>query len=71
MHDHLIGPLWGNVMIVAVAGAVTLACFGAMFRMLFRPGETNRHHTKYDILQDDRRNACSRRQAACPRIYRR
>jgi hypothetical protein len=54
MHDHLIGPLWGNVMIVAVASAVTLACFGAMFWMLFRPGETNRHHPKYDILQDDR-----------------
>ena len=54
MHDHLIGPLWGNVMIVAVAGAVTLACFVAMFRMLFRPGETDPHHPKYDVLHDDR-----------------
>jgi hypothetical protein len=54
MHDHLIGPLWGNVMIVAVAGAVTLVCFVAMFWMLFRPGETDRHHPKYDVLHDDR-----------------
>ena len=54
MHDHLTGPLWGNVMIVAVAGAVTLACFVAMFWMLFCPGETDQHHPKYDILHDDR-----------------
>jgi hypothetical protein len=54
MHDHLVGPLWGNVMIVALAGAITLGCFVAMFRMLFCPGETDRHHPKYDILHDDR-----------------
>ncbi|HZP87193.1 MAG TPA: hypothetical protein VFB54_10270 [Burkholderiales bacterium] len=54
MHDHLIGPPWGNIMIIAVAGAVTLACFVAMFWMLFRPGETERHHPKNDILHDDR-----------------
>ena len=54
MHDQLIGPLWGNVMIVAVAGAVTLACFVAMFWMLFCPGETDRHHPKYGVLHDDR-----------------
>ena len=53
MHDHLIGPLWGNVIIVAVAGAVTLGCFVAMFRMLFRPGETDPRHPKYEILHDD------------------
>lgn len=54
MHDHLIGPLWGNILIVAVAGAVTLVCFVAMFRMLFRPGETDRHHPKHEIFHDDR-----------------
>lgn len=54
MHDHLIGPLWGNIMIIAVAGAVTLVCFVAMFWMLFSPGEVDRHHPKYDILHDDR-----------------
>jgi hypothetical protein len=54
MHDHLTGPFLGNVIIVAVAGAVTLACFAAMFRMLFRPGETDPHHPKYEVLRDDR-----------------
>jgi hypothetical protein len=54
MHDHLIGPLWGNIMIIAIAGVITLACFVAMLWMLLRPGETNRHHAKYVILRDDR-----------------
>lgn len=54
MDHHLIGPLLGNVVIIAVAGAITLACFVVMFRMLFHPGETDRHHPKYDILRDDR-----------------
>lgn len=54
MHDHLMGPVLGVVIIVAVAGAVTLVCFAAMFRMLFRPGETDRHHPKYGILREDR-----------------
>ena len=54
MHDPLIGPFLGNVILVAVAGAVTLGCFVAMFWMLFRPGETDRHHPKYEVLRDDR-----------------
>ena len=54
MHDHLIGSIWGNVTIIAVAGAVALACFAVMFWMLIRPGETDRHHPKYGILRDDR-----------------
>jgi hypothetical protein len=54
MHDHLTGPLWGNIIIMAVAGAITVACFGAMFWMLIRPGETDRRHAKYAILRDDR-----------------
>jgi hypothetical protein len=54
MHDHLMGPVLGVVIIVAVAGTVTLVCFVVMFRMLFRPGETDWHHPKYGILRDDR-----------------
>jgi uncharacterized membrane protein len=53
MHDHLIGPLWGNIIIIAIAGVITVACFVVMLWMLFRPGETNRHHAKYAILRDD------------------
>ena len=53
MHEHLAGPVLGVAIIVAVAGAVTLGCFVAMFRMLFRPGETDLHHPKYEILRDD------------------
>lgn len=54
MHDHLIGPFWGNVVIVVLAGAITVACFVMMFRMIIRPGETDRDHPKYAILRDDR-----------------
>ena len=54
MHHELIGPLWGNVIIVAVAGAITVGCFAAMFRMLFHPAETDRRHPKYSIFRDDR-----------------
>ena len=52
VHDHLIGPVLGVV--IAIAGAITLVCFVAMFRMLFRPGETDPHHPKYEVLRDDR-----------------
>lgn len=54
MHHHLIGPYWGNVIIIGVAGAITLACFVAMFRMLRHPGETDPHHPKYLVLRRDR-----------------
>ena len=54
MHHHLIGPLWGNAVIIAVAGAITLACFVAMFWMLLRPGETDAAHPKYLVLRHDR-----------------
>jgi hypothetical protein len=53
MHDHLIGPYWGNVIIVVLAGAITLGCFAAMLWMLIRPGETDPAHSKYTILQED------------------
>jgi len=54
MHHHLIGPFWGNVAIIGLAGAVTLACFLAMFWMIIRPGEADRRHPKYAILSEDR-----------------
>jgi hypothetical protein len=54
MQHHLIGPLLGNLIIIAVAGAITLACFVAMAWMLIRPGETDRKHAKYTILRNDR-----------------
>jgi hypothetical protein len=54
MHEHVAGPMLGVAVVVALAGAVTLVCFVAMFWMLFRPGEADRHHPKYGILNDDR-----------------
>ena len=54
MHDHLVGPTWGNVIIIVLAGAVTLACIWAMLRMLIRPGEDDPAHPKYRILREDR-----------------
>jgi hypothetical protein len=52
MHEHLMGPFWGNVVIIVIAGAITAACFGGMLWMLFRPGEKDRNHPKYGIFQD-------------------
>jgi hypothetical protein len=54
MQHHLIGSQWGNLIIIAVAAAIAVACFVAMFWMLIRPGETDRSHPKYSILRDDR-----------------
>jgi hypothetical protein len=54
MHEHVTGPMLGVAVVVALAGAVTLVCFVAMFWMLLRSGETDRHHPKYGILDDDR-----------------
>jgi hypothetical protein len=54
MHDHLAGPTWGNVIIIALAGAVALSCIVAMVRMLLRPGENDPEHPKYTILREDR-----------------
>ena len=55
MQHHLMGPLWGNLLIVVLAGAITLGCFAAMFRMLFHPGERDPRHPKYMILREDDR----------------
>lgn len=44
----------GNLMIVAVFGLGTIACFAVAIRLLVRPGEKNHDHPKYTILRDDR-----------------
>ena len=54
MDHHMAGPLIGNIIIILAAGTITLGCFVAMFWMLLWPGETDRHHSKYDIFRDDR-----------------
>jgi hypothetical protein len=54
VHHHLIGPFWGNVILIAIAGAITAGCFAAMFWMLIRPGETDPNHPKYLVLRHDR-----------------
>jgi hypothetical protein len=54
MHHHLIGPFWGNLVIVCIAGSITAACFMAMFRMLAHPGETDHTHPKFMVLRHDR-----------------
>jgi uncharacterized membrane protein YedE/YeeE len=54
VHHHLIGPYWGNVIIIGIAAAITVACFAAMFWMLWRPGEADPHHPKYVVLRHDR-----------------
>lgn len=54
MDHHLVGPLIGNLIIIGVAGAITLGCFVAMAWMLLRPGETRRDHPKRAILCEDR-----------------
>jgi hypothetical protein len=54
MSHHLMGPFWGNVVVIAIGGAITVACFVAMFRMIFRPGEGGPDHVKRGILRDDR-----------------
>jgi len=56
VHHHLAGPLLGNVVIIVVAGAITLACFALMLKMLLKPGETDRRHPKYRILGDEHRH---------------
>ncbi len=53
MH-HLAGHLWGNLVIIAITGAITIACFVVMIHLLLHPGETDRHHPKYEIFNDDR-----------------
>lgn len=54
MHNMLTGPLWGIIVVALLAGVITIGCFALMFWYLFRPGETDPGHPKYDILRRDR-----------------
>lgn len=54
MQNIMMGPLWGIIAISAFGGIVTIACFALMFWLIFRPGERDPHHPKYDILRRDR-----------------
>lgn len=54
MHNMLMGPTWGIILVATVTGIVTLGCFIAMFRYLTHPGERDPRHPKYDILRRDR-----------------
>ncbi|CAM5206310.1 hypothetical protein CDEF62S_06159 [Castellaniella defragrans] len=44
----------GNLVLLIVFGFGTVACFAAALWMLVHPGEKNRNHPKYRILQDNR-----------------
>ena len=50
-HQMITGPWLGNLLIIIVAGGITLGCFVTMFWMLLRTGETDPHHPKYKILR--------------------
>jgi hypothetical protein len=54
MCDIAAGPWIGNLVVILIAGTVTIACFVAMFWMLLKPGETDTRHPKYGVLRDDR-----------------
>jgi hypothetical protein len=54
MNDAMMGPFWGNLAVIALAGSLTLACFAAALRLLLRPGERDPLHPKYMILRDER-----------------
>ncbi len=43
----------GNLIVIALTGAVTIACFVALLWMLVRPGERDPRHPKYRVLRDD------------------
>jgi hypothetical protein len=54
MQHDMAGPLWGNIVVLTIGGAITVACFAAMVWMLFRPGERDPRHVKNEILREDR-----------------
>lgn len=43
----------GNIIIIGVTSAITIACFVVATWMLVRPGERDRRHPKYLMLDDD------------------
>jgi hypothetical protein len=56
MEHHLTGPFWGNVVIIGIAGSITLGCVLATLRMLIRPQENDPQHPKYLILDQSPRD---------------
>ncbi|HEX7382565.1 MAG TPA: hypothetical protein VF265_10485 [Nevskiaceae bacterium] len=54
VQNIMMGPLWGIIAITMFGGTVTIACFVAMFWFIFRPGEVDPRHVKYEILRRDR-----------------
>jgi hypothetical protein len=53
--DHsFAGPPLGNVLVVGVAGLITLNCIVAALSMLIAPGERDPDHPKYRVLDADR-----------------
>ncbi|MGH8191680.1 MAG: hypothetical protein ACREP2_09565 [Rhodanobacteraceae bacterium] len=54
MQNIAMGPFWGIVAVSVLGGIVTIGCFAIMFRLIFRPGEIDPHHPKYEILRRDR-----------------
>lgn len=43
----------GNIIIISIAGAITVACFVAAAWMLVHPGERDRRHPKHQVMRDD------------------
>lgn len=54
MMESFAAHLAGNILIIAVFGLGTIACFVAAIMMLVRPGERDANHPKYRIMDDDR-----------------
>lgn len=54
MQHMMMGPLWGEILVVTIAGIITIGCFAAMFWWIFNPGEEDPSHPKYSILSPDR-----------------
>ncbi len=50
----LAGPVLGNLLVLVIAGGVTLFCFVVALRLLIRPGEYDENHPKYRVLRPDR-----------------
>ncbi|MER1964619.1 hypothetical protein ABS757_08095 [Castellaniella sp. FW104-7G2B] len=52
--DSFANHLIGNLIIIAVFGLGAIGCFVAAIIMLVKPGEQDKNHPKYLIMDDDR-----------------
>ena len=48
------GPMLGNITIFTIGGLITLGCYVYAIWLLIHPGEHDKHHPKYGVLDDDR-----------------